>query len=668
MHRLPDFGITGWSWLNALGQHAHLVDAPPSAAAPDLLARSGLAPQSESLGLPGLWGRVTESLPTLPSDMLSHRSRCAELLFAALAPLRPALEQARTRYGADRVAVVLGSSTGGIDATERALAHERATGKMPDDFVFEEAHVYNALVCLVRESLGVNGVGFVISTACSSAGKALGAAQRLLDAGLADAVLTGGVDALCEMTLRGFAGLGILSAEGCRPFDARRNGISIGEGAALLLVERDSESPFRLLGVGESNDAYHATAPHPEGLGARLAMTRALEVAGLAPSDVDYVNAHGTGTEQNDSAEARAIAEVFGPGVRFSSTKDRVGHQLGTAGATEALFCLHALHTGRLPANRVPDVVDETLVAQPLTQSVRGDFHVAQSNSFAFGGSNVSVLLGKTASGATSRDGARSESVLSSAPPLRFFVLGADLWADGFTNARAWLDGVSDPSVDKPESSLLPARQRGRASPLTRLLAELHGRWRDDARFDEQNVSLFVGSAYGEMTTTLALLDQLGVDATLSPAKFQSSVHNTAAGLLTLNANNRGFSTAIAAGASTFAMTLVDGLVYLNSQGGSASLLVADEPGPRRMLRGKTFPALGIGLHVIASAEAPEGALAELSLPVRSASRAAPDVSGALVESPAAWGLPLLRHVLTTPVEESEIVIGPTSSIRVRPA
>lgn len=621
MSRLDPVGISAWSSLNATGM-AH-ADASFGASVPTfpLLAptdeHSPLSLHPAWLGLPGRWGHVSLEVGALPAQLRFQRSRSTELLVHTLSPLQGRLLALCERYGAERVGIVLGSSTGGIDATEHAIRLEAETGAMPADFVFEEAHVYSALVRVAQAMFGARGPAFVVSTACSSSGKALGAAQRLILSGACDAVLTGGVDSLSELTVRGFGGLSILSPSRCKPFDGARDGISLGEGAALLVLQRDTDSPYVLTGVGEAGDAYHPTAPHPEGLGAELALRACLEHAGLEPENVDYVNAHGTGTAQNDLVEALVIDRTLGPSVPFSSTKDRTGHQLGTAGATEAIVCLSALMSGEVPTNRVPEVVDQSLRRQPLTASAPRARPLANvlSNSFAFGGSNVTVGLGKTSRPTT-------PTTIVQRP---LFVLRAVSWgADG---------------DEELPCTVLPVRARGRASQLTRIFSELFGRLVEPAH--TSSIPLFLGSAYGEMSTTIALLDQMLVEPTVSPAKFQASVHNTAAGLLSIATGNRAPATAIAAGDDTVAMTLIDACSWLDCHGGRAALLVADEPGPARLMRGRTFPAFGVGL-VLADRPDPEhpplGILArpELAPGARSTAHGA-------AESPARWGTELVR-------------------------
>lgn len=659
-------GIIAYSWINALGRQSYLPgDAPP----PYRLARRALAPHAPELGLEGRSGQVTLPLSRLPSHLLAHESRCAELLLETLNPFLELIAEKKKTYARERIAVILGTSTGGIDATERAMRFERQTGRLPEEFVFEEAHVYHALIRVVREVLGIDGVGYVVSTACSSSGKAMGAAQRLLDSGAADLVLTGGVDALCEMTLRGFAGLGILDRDRCHPFGQSRKGISIGEGAALLLLEREDQSPFRLLGVGESNDAYHATAPHPEGLGAILAMTRAMEAAGIDSRSVGYVNAHGTGTEHNDAAESRAIAACFPQGVAFSSTKDRVGHQMGTAGATEAIFCLESLASGILPENDVVLGIDESLAQKPLLAPLLQPTRVALSNSFAFGGSNVCVVLAHdpVPRPATAPN---TDAAVVHAPGKRVYVRSLELWSEEFEGPDDFRARRLSPRKNAPSSLLLGARQRGRASVITRIFAELFGRLEhlSEADLDATQLKLSFGSAYGEMETTLALLDQMDTDLTLSPAKFQGSVHNTAVGVISLARENRGYASAVAAGESTFAMTLLDAMLALREGGREAFALAADERGPPRMLRGRTFPALGLGVHLIADTTPPTGALFEIELPEiaetisRQSEGSFPD---GLNDNPISHGLALFG---LGPIREPQkLRIGPRSKLLVRP-
>jgi 3-oxoacyl-[acyl-carrier-protein] synthase-1 len=592
----------------------------------------------------------------MPDALARHSSRCSQIFWTALSELETELARAVERWGPDRVGLVVGSSTGGIDVTEQVVALEHRGDRPPWDYDFDAVHPFSALLHVARAAFGIRGPSYVVSTACSSSGKAVAAAQRLLEADLCDAVVTGGADALCQMTLRGFACLGILSERACRPFDEARDGISIGEGSAVLLVERHSNSPVAVLGAGESNDAFHTTAPHPEGLGAQLALRAALELSGVEPDRVDYVNAHGTGTRQNDAAEATALAAVLGRHVAYASTKDRVGHQLGAAGATEAAFCLDALAAGLLPGNRPGTNVDPALALPPLLADRPCAARVALSNSFAFGGSNVTLALGWTGPEAgPARSGAlRAENAPVPSAAGRAWVEAVGFWAPGYPSLRSLLDGQLHGDETRPPALLLPARPRGRASVLTRLFAELFGQVAGERG---ATLPAVYGSALGEMTTTLSLLDQLGQGETLSPAGFQASVHNTAAGVISIALGNRSFSTALAAGSETLAMSVLEGLAWLSVHGGSIAVLVADEEAPTRLRRQGHYPAAGLAFLLTWADAPPPGALGSIE---RLAPKTGPNTSGGdaelrrelalrlpgLERAPASHGLALARALV----------------------
>ncbi len=358
------------------------------------LARTGLAPPALELPFETSCGQMRCDLPETPARVSIYDTRVFRMALLAYEGMAARTRLALEKWGRDRVAVVLGTSTGGIEHTEDAWFDLRRTGQVPRDYEFRHRHPFDLPAEGFCRLLGIEGPRFVISTACSSSGKALATAKRLLDTGLADAVLTGGVDGLCRTTLYGFHSLGILSPLPCRPFGLDRDGISIGEGAALLLVEREGEGDALLLGVGESADGYHMSAPDPEGRGALAAMARALEEAGLDANDIDHINAHGTGTPQNDTSESRAISEMFGDDVPVVSTKGYTGHLLAAGGATEAIFAILALRDGRLPASLGAEPRDESITLQiPIAPTTRTCRYVL-SNSFGFGGSNSAVLLG----------------------------------------------------------------------------------------------------------------------------------------------------------------------------------------------------------------------------------------------------------------------------------
>lgn len=311
-----------------------------------------------------------------------------------------AVAAATRRYGAQRVGIFLGTSTSGILQTE--LAYRRRdpdSGALPADFIYGSTHNTFSVADFARQFLGLRGPAVVVSSACSSSAKVFASARRMMAAGLIDAAVVGGVDSLCLTTLYGFHSLGLISGQACRPFDVARDGISIGEAAAFALLEPvpaplDGNAVL-LLGVGESSDAHHMSSPHPEGLGARIAMQDALASAGLEAADIDYINLHGTATPSNDAAETKAVVAVFGAGTPCSSTKGATGHTLGAAGGLEAVICALALQHGLLPGGLHTQQLDPALPLNYLLANRAQPLRRVLSNSFGFGGTNCSLLLGR---------------------------------------------------------------------------------------------------------------------------------------------------------------------------------------------------------------------------------------------------------------------------------
>ena len=338
----------------------------------------------------------------LPSMLREYECRNNRLALLGLTQddFAETVRRCAAQYGRDRVGVFLGTSTSGILETE--LAYRRrdpVSGALPEDFRYRGAHNTFSLAAFACEALGLSGPAVVISSACSSSAKVFASARRAIEAGLIDAALVGGVDSLCLTTLYGFHSLQLVSRVPCRPFDLERDGISIGEAAAFALLERPRTSldadAVLLLGAGESSDAHHMSAPHPEGRGARAAMLKALEAATLEPSDIQYLNLHGTGTPSNDDAEARAVSAVLGSEVPASSTKGATGHTLGAAGALEAVICALALREGLMPAGVNTTAVDPALAVHYLRENRSANLGRVMSNSFGFGGSNCCLIFGR---------------------------------------------------------------------------------------------------------------------------------------------------------------------------------------------------------------------------------------------------------------------------------
>lgn len=365
---------------------------------------TGLAPcRFETVDLDICVGEVAsvddERLPPALMDFDCRNNRLAQLSLAQ-DDFIAATAVALTRYGTDRIGVFVGTSTSGILQTELAYRQrDAATGALPDRFLYATTQNSFSVADFVRRTLQLDGPAVAVSSACSSSAKVFGAAARMIEAGLIDAAVVGGVDSLCLTTLYGFSSLQLTSARPCRPFDRDRDGISIGEAAAFFLIERLPAAPspdgILLLGVGESSDAYHMSSPHPEGLGARIAMEQALAGAGLTPELIDYINLHGTGTRSNDLAEGRAVLSLFGQATPCSSTKGAVGHTLGAAGAVEAVISALALRYGFMPAGVNTQELDPALpLAYLLCNEARAPSRVL-SNSFGFGGTNCSLIFGR---------------------------------------------------------------------------------------------------------------------------------------------------------------------------------------------------------------------------------------------------------------------------------
>jgi len=403
-------------YLNALGLNCALGQGK-QAVAKALFAgdSNGMQAQSGWVAERALTvGAVPGSLPELP-DLPGHPpSRNNQLLLAAALEIEPELRAAISRFGAERIAVVLGTSTSGIEEASQSLATYLNEGKLPAHYHYAQQELAEPANFL-SDWLGLSGPCFSISTACTSGARALLSAQRLLNLGVCDAVICGGVDSLCRLTLNGFSALEAVSAERCQPFSVNRHGINIGEGAALFLMTKEalpgsaargavsqSALPIALLGGGACSDAHHISAPHPEGLGAQSAMTKALAAAGINADQVDYLNLHGTATTHNDAMESLAVQAIFPHGVPCSSSKPMIGHTLGAAGALEAAFCWLTLSTYNpqqlLPPHLWDGQADPALPAlnlvQPGTQLSSSRPRRLMSNSFAFGGNNISLLLG----------------------------------------------------------------------------------------------------------------------------------------------------------------------------------------------------------------------------------------------------------------------------------
>jgi 3-oxoacyl-[acyl-carrier-protein] synthase I len=338
----------------------------------------------------------------LPAHLTSFDCRNNRLALLGLTQdgFAGAVRAAIAKYGTQRVGVFVGTSTSGILQTELAYRRrDAATGALPNDFIYRTTHNSFSIADFTRQYFGLNGPAAAVSSACSSSAKVFASARRMMATGLIDAAVIGGVDSLCLTTLYGFNSLELTSREACRPFDAQRSGISIAEAAAFVLLQRPAQNldadAVLLLGTGESSDAYHMSSPHPDGLGARMAMQAALQMADLQPADIDYINLHGTATPTNDAAEGKAVAAVFGNHTPCSSTKGATGHTLGAAGGLEAVICALALQHGFMPAGINNRQLDPAIEIDYVLENRSQPLKRALSNSFGFGGTNCSLILAR---------------------------------------------------------------------------------------------------------------------------------------------------------------------------------------------------------------------------------------------------------------------------------
>jgi 3-oxoacyl-[acyl-carrier-protein] synthase-1 len=338
----------------------------------------------------------------LRADLREYDCRNNRLLQLALEQdgFAAAVDAAAAKYGRNRVGLFIGTSTSGILQTELAYrGRDAATGALPESFRYRTSHSTFSAAEFAQRYLGLRGPAAVVSSACSSSAKVFASARRMIEAGLIDAAVVGGVDTLCLTTLYGFNSLGLTSTQPCKPYAADRSGISIGEGAAVALLERVPQSldanAVLLTGIGESSDAYHMSSPHPEGLGAKIAMQNALAAARLEPEQIDYINLHGTATPSNDASEGKAVLALFGSSTPCSSTKGATGHTLGAAGGLEAVICALALQNGFMPAGVNTVELDPDLPLDYLFDTREQKIDRVLSNSFGFGGTNCSLVFGR---------------------------------------------------------------------------------------------------------------------------------------------------------------------------------------------------------------------------------------------------------------------------------
>lgn len=524
-------------------------------------------------------GEVCAPLPDIRLALSAYACRNARLALKALEEIRPKVEEALARYGAERLGLVLGTSTSGIYDSEQAYVHFLAHGVMPADFNFLRRHAVSATAQFLSLELGIRGPVYAVSTACSSSAKALGAGQRLLQTGVCDAVLVAGVDSLCRLTLYGFHSLGLIAPDPCRPMDHNRKGLNIGEAAALLLLERSeagNRSCPHLLAVGESSDAHHMAAPDPEGRGAESAMRSALEIAGLPPQEVGYVNLHATATSLNDLAEAQAMVRMFGDRVPCSGVKGLLGHTLGASGALETIVTIEALRAGWLPGTCGLQQPDPAFRIRLLKDPEAADAAFALCNAFGFGGSNASVLLARSGEDLPRR------TMGGKRPPAR-------LKSEASIALAGWAACAVEPAAltslgitaDLPDLARIPAAIRRRTSQATRLALSAGLLACERAGVDPSRLPAVFASVGGEMQVTDQLCLELAKpDGVISPTQFHNSVHNTAAGYWSIATGCRLATTSLGAAEVSVAMAWLEAWCRLSTETEALLLVCYEERWP----------------------------------------------------------------------------------------
>jgi 3-oxoacyl-[acyl-carrier-protein] synthase II len=507
-------------------------------------------------------GEIRQNLLALGAP--SRGSRSDQLGWLAA---RDAIQSAKINLKncGDRAGVVLGSSVGGSFDSEQFLTTLIKRGKMrarPTRF-----HECGSTVDLIADEFGLFGPSMAVATACSSGALAIATAAEMIFAGEADVMLAGGADSLSRMTWGGFHSLLLVDAAGCRPFDANRAGMSLGEGAAVLILEseefaskRGAKILARLSGWGASCDAHHATAPHPEGVGAVAAMQSALRRAGLEPSAIDYVNAHGTGTRDNDLAEAKALKAVFGNHVPpFSSTKQFFGHALAASGAIEAVVCVEALRHQELPSNPGFERIDSAIGLQPVTQLQSMPLTHVMSNSFGFGGNNAVLIF--------SQPETMARPCVARPGPIA--VTGIGVIAPNAITIREIAPPLPAGMVKVHEcgpladAATLSASQRRRLSRLMQM-ALLAAR-RSHTPVQSQQLAVAIGTGMGCLDDAAAFLENLisKDEREPMPARFPNSVHNAAAAQIAIDLGAHALNSAPTIGEISFESALWQGMNQL---------------------------------------------------------------------------------------------------------
>jgi 3-oxoacyl-[acyl-carrier-protein] synthase I len=571
--------------VNAAGVTAaaaaeHIFAADQSIANRPLSAPSNAFPLASDVRV----GEVRELHP-MPEFASQFDTRVMRLAMMAARPVRDEVKRLVTLYGADRVALILATSTGGLEESERWFAERN---KRPDvGYLYYEKHLVHVAAELLNSYFELKTTPRVISTACSSSAKIVGSALRMFETGRADAAVLIGADSLCHTTILGFLALGAMSRNHILPFASTRDGMQLGEGAAALVLEAakddavagraTSADTLAVLAVGETSDGYHLSAPDPEAGGAIRAIRAALASAKLGPEAIDYINAHGTATVYNDSVESLAIATCFGEKTPpVSSTKPMTGHLLGAAGLTEVILSCEAIHRGRIPANITQLPLDASCIIPIALQPAAARVDVALSNSFGFGGSNASVIIARATHGQPRPT--RPKSCLGQADVS---ILAHGFFSPVAENAAALLNGGRSATSTSPAFAWVTGRTRRFLSLNTQMALEAVGRaLPDDSAFSRGEVRSVFASVHGEIQTGVSFLEAMERGEPISPARFAQSVHSTSNGVFAIAAQNRQFSTMLSSGPHSLAIALEEAAMLLDESPEPVLVVATDESVP----------------------------------------------------------------------------------------
>lgn len=642
--------------------------------------RSALAPCDFDDAQLATWTGTVEGVDrqVLPAPLSAYNCRNNRLAQLGLEQdgFAPRVRALAARLGPARVGVFLGTSTSGIYETELAYRErDPATGALPAGLVYHGSHNPYSLSDFVRSYLALEGPAVSISSACSSSGKVFASAWRMIDAGLIDAAVVGGVDSLCLTTLYGFGSLDVLSDEPCRPFDAGRRGISIGEAAAFVLLERPPArwpgDAIVLRGVGESSDAHHMSAPHPQGLGARLAMQQALHMAGVEPAAVGYINLHGTATPANDAAEGQAVAALFGDDrVPCSSTKGATGHTLGAAGSLEAVISALALREGMAWAGPHTRQTDPAIAGLDyLLDNRPGAIDLVLSNSFGFGGTNTSLLLGRPNGGE-----AVAQPVAAPAE-LTVHIDGVGLLGPGFDSwdeARAILTGAvaaRGGETRLPVPQTLPAPERRRAGQAVKAALAVGQQALAGAGIAAKDLATVFASSGGDGVNCHEICAALATpDRVISPTRFHNSVHNAPAGYWSISSQAMATSSVLCAHDGSFAAGLLEAMVQAVVEDRPVLLLAYDTEYPEPLRDVRPIPHT-MGVALLVSPRPGPRTVARISLPRDAAFTTTParTMDEPLLEQlrsaiPTARSLPLLQALASG--EPASVVIDYLDGLR----